>query len=381
MKNFLKILSLTFLFISFSSLGYSEPDFFYTDISVKTADLNGDGNLETVRLKGEVDLNTYDISKYNYFEHQFVEFINTRIFIEDFKGSVLYSAAVPQGLFEKLVLTDFSGDGLEDIFFSFHDPNFPNIDHIILSFKDNKITQLFNGTLGHNGLDSTKYLTTSVSDNYRIKLNSAVSNLNIETSLARNTRNLYEAFFDEYGRKVYQLPTALTHPYFSDLDIDHDGVSELVEFSKFKTSLGEEILSLQTIYKWKNDRWIPFKLNASPLNYDINIKLNGKYLFFDSEPVIKNSRTLVPMRAIFEIFKADIVWDEATRTVTAYKDDIIITVKVDENTAYINNLPVLLDAPPTLIDSRTMIPVRFISESLGAFVDWDNYNRDVLIEK
>ncbi|MCK8059332.1 MULTISPECIES: stalk domain-containing protein [unclassified Fusibacter] len=120
-----------------------------------------------------------------------------------------------------------------------------------------------------------------------------------------------------------------------------------------------------------------------PLSADayqpITVLIDGQPLVSDVDPQIVNSRTLVPLRAIFEYFGADVMWDGTTKTVTATTSDKTIKLTIDEVTAYVNNKPSLLDVPATIIDSRTMVPLRFISEALGAHVEWQADTRTVLI--
>lgn len=380
MNKFLVLTLITSILTICSSGSNAEPDFVYRDIAVVDGDVNGDGRIETVRLAGEIDREKYDVDRYASFEYEFLEFVNTRLFIEDYRGVILHSMAIPQGLFEKLVLSDFDGDGSQDMLFTFHDPEYPNIDHKVLSFKNNMLSELFNGELGHNGLDSTKYVSLSINDNYGISLKSPISNLNVNTVISKQNRHLYDKFYKSDGSLIDGNMVYMTYPYLSEVELVRSG-SSLLEFSRLKSHVGEEILSLQTVYSWKSNKWIPVSMTAIPLNYNIDIKLNDKYLFFDSEPIVVDSRTLVPMRAIFEALGADIYWDQNTSTVSAYKNGVSIKVKLNEKIAYINNMQFELDVPPLAIDGRTMVPVRFVSEALGAEVTWDEVNYEVIIKK
>jgi len=98
--------------------------------------------------------------------------------------------------------------------------------------------------------------------------------------------------------------------------------------------------------------------------------LDNQRLSFDVPPTIENGRTLVPLRAIFEALGADVEWDGQTRTVTAAKDNIQIKLQIGSTTAYKNDSPVQLDVPAKIINNRTLVPLRFVSEALGAKVDW-----------
>lgn len=111
----------------------------------------------------------------------------------------------------------------------------------------------------------------------------------------------------------------------------------------------------------------------------ISVVLNGRPVVFDQPPVIVNSRTIAPIRAIFEAMGAQVFWNETERTVTVRNETTTIQVKIDSTQAYVNGTEKILDVPAQIINSRTLVPVRFISESLGATVDWTDTTRTVTI--
>ena len=98
---------------------------------------------------------------------------------------------------------------------------------------------------------------------------------------------------------------------------------------------------------------------------------NNKKIAFDQIPVIENGRTLVPLRAIFETLGAEVQWDSATNTVTATKDGTEIKLTIDSTTAYKNGEAITLDVPAKIINSRTLVPVRFVSDCFGVNVNWN----------
>ena len=112
----------------------------------------------------------------------------------------------------------------------------------------------------------------------------------------------------------------------------------------------------------------------------ITVFVDGMLLETDVEPFIENSRTLVPMRAIFEALNAEVSWDEATLTATAVKEGTTVKITRDQQTAYINDTAYTLDAPAQIKDGRFVVPVRFIAESFGCKVDWNGVRRQVIIE-
>ena len=117
----------------------------------------------------------------------------------------------------------------------------------------------------------------------------------------------------------------------------------------------------------------------------IAVLLDGQAISFDVEPQIINSRTMVPMRAIFTALGANVDWVEEHRLIVASKNASIITMMIDMPIMHIGNLEtneqktIELDSPPVIVDSRTLVPVRAISDALGVKVDWDSETRSVLL--
>lgn len=111
----------------------------------------------------------------------------------------------------------------------------------------------------------------------------------------------------------------------------------------------------------------------------ISVRVGGELLDLDVPPLISAGRTMVPMRAIFEALGAEVSWDGNARTVKARKDGTTIVLTIDKKLSQINGTNKNLDAAPVLKDGRTLVPVRFISEALGAEVQWDAENQLVEI--
>ena len=114
---------------------------------------------------------------------------------------------------------------------------------------------------------------------------------------------------------------------------------------------------------------------------DLNITVDGRILAFDVDPVIVEGRTLVPLRGVFEALEATVTWDEATRTVTAQRGNTTVTLPIGSRFPLVNGIAVELEVPGFIINGRTMVPARFIAESLGAEVEWNERTRTVVITR
>jgi hypothetical protein len=111
----------------------------------------------------------------------------------------------------------------------------------------------------------------------------------------------------------------------------------------------------------------------------IKIYIDGKVLVTDQAPILEGGYTFVPLRGIFEALNANVQWNPKTKTVTATKRDTTVVLTLGAKTATINNKTVTLDAPARFINGRTLVPVRFVSESLGEEVNWNPKTQSVLI--
>ncbi len=124
----------------------------------------------------------------------------------------------------------------------------------------------------------------------------------------------------------------------------------------------------------------------------ITVFLDGVQQQYYPAPQIINDRVLVPMRDIFNALGAEVSWDDASRTAIACKDGKYVSVQigsrvgikadaaqVDGTYELSNSLDVALDAAPIIVNDYTMVPLRFISEGLGAQVQWLGNTRQVLI--
>ena len=97
------------------------------------------------------------------------------------------------------------------------------------------------------------------------------------------------------------------------------------------------------------------------------------------QPYLKDGRTFVPVRFLSERMGAAVDWDAGTRTVTIRRGEKTIALTIGQTAYTADGVAQTLDAPAEIMGGRTMVPIRFVSEALGRWVGWDAKNRLVVI--
>ncbi len=111
---------------------------------------------------------------------------------------------------------------------------------------------------------------------------------------------------------------------------------------------------------------------AAEENNKITVNLNGVQMQFDVDPIVENDRTLVPFRAIFEALDCAVSYQKLGefQYVRAERGADSVLLQIGENKMLVNGEEVLLDTPPKIINDRTLVPLRAVSESLDCSVKW-----------
>ncbi|HWP98792.1 MAG TPA: family 10 glycosylhydrolase [Syntrophomonadaceae bacterium] len=138
---------------------------------------------------------------------------------------------------------------------------------------------------------------------------------------------------------------------------------------------------------------VAMAMPAAASGSNITVFYNGQQKQFDPAPQIINDRVLVPMRDIFEALGAEISWDPKSNTAIAFKDGKYVSVQIGSKVGVMADATVVdgkyqvnnprnvkLDAAPIIVNSRTMVPLRFVSESLGAEVQWVGNTSQIFIK-
>lgn len=116
---------------------------------------------------------------------------------------------------------------------------------------------------------------------------------------------------------------------------------------------------------------VPTSLHAAT---SPKVEVNGRILY-DNLTRIENGRVLIGLRSAAEALGATVDWSEADRRITITRGDNQTTLWVDLPTARVNGTLRILDVPPRIVQGRTIIPYRFVGESLGAHIGWDDATR------
>lgn len=167
--------------------------------------------------------------------------------------------------------------------------------------------------------------------------------------------------------------SALAHPGRTDSQGGHEVGAE---------GWGHEIGTYHLHDKY--DNIVPVdKKTLTPA--EISVTVDGQKIAFDQKPVNTNGRVLVPISAVVQQMGCSVAWDSETQTVYINTPDCALektAVKGDNINVYVDNLPVEFpDQPPVNINSRILIPVKYVSEKLNYSLDWDGKLQCVYIVK
>ncbi len=135
----------------------------------------------------------------------------------------------------------------------------------------------------------------------------------------------------------------------------------------------------------------PLYANTMSLTYDgkqhtynkppISLEINNKDITMSMPPVQIEGHTLVPTREVFTPMGASVEWKDAEKKVFINHGDKLIVLEVNNPDAWVEGISKKLDAPPKIINGKLMLPLRFIGETLGYKVDWDDKTSHISINQ
>ena len=244
---------------------------------------------------------------------------------------------------------------------------------------------------GRNSLvfqgELTKYINLS---NYRFE----VKDMFIKKNNSDLTKVVQERPITCYYKAKGDIYVEMQSDNSNTFRISRDGVYSVdIAIPEYSGNIsGSEYVNSCNLWKdklvlWTRNRLIEYDmadiedvLNEKCPSDTPYIEFDGNILGFDVPPIIEDSSTLVPMRFLFEQMGADVEWDSETQTATATLDNTVVTFSIDNINAEVNKTSATMDVPARLINGKTMVPLRFLSENMGYDVDWDADSRTAIIK-
>ena len=114
---------------------------------------------------------------------------------------------------------------------------------------------------------------------------------------------------------------------------------------------------------------------------EITLEINGREPSdLPMPPVLLNNYTLVPAREVFEGLGADVEWKNDTREVFIYHENTTVVIEINSTTALVNGAEKEMDIPAKIINNKTMIPLRFVSQAIDKEVGWDGSTRTASVK-
>lgn len=152
-------------------------------------------------------------------------------------------------------------------------------------------------------------------------------------------------------------------------------IKELAMFKKFLAIF--LVISILTILPHS-----PYDIKASATTTDIRLIVDGEDITELSAPVLVDNRTLIPVRFVAESLGAEVGWNEDTRTVTVDRENDHLRLIIDSRLVQydLGNSYQIIDVAPTIINSRTYVPLRVVSNALGIGIEWDGDSRTIFID-
>ena len=179
-----------------------------------------------------------------------------------------------------------------------------------------------------------------------------------------------DEWYDENGYKNQELtiytPTKETY--------DEEVCIELIEEDN------NTVIDSESFYVYLTEKDTTTEKFADRNPSGISVYLNGRKLSFDVQPQIINSRTMVPMRKIFEELGTVVGWNNNTQKAISVKKGDVVSVSIGGQYLTVNGEKKLLDSPPVIISGRTLVPVRAIAESFNCDVEWYDYGASQVVD-
>ncbi len=112
-----------------------------------------------------------------------------------------------------------------------------------------------------------------------------------------------------------------------------------------------------------------------------NVYYTGGQMKFDTPPVIKDGRTLIPIRSLSTALGADVSWNSDERTATIVYGDSIIEFNISDDIVYLNGAEAQIDVPAGIMNGRIVVPLRFVIENMDLEVEYEEVTQTIIISE
>ncbi len=241
-----------------------------------------------------------------------------------------------------------------------------------------------------SGLTDLRFLDLALNQISDISAVSGLTNLltldlvfnNIsDISALSSLKNLDTLWLSDNKIKNIDAVSNLTS--LKQLSLDNNEISDIGALSGLKnlhtlTLTGNPITDYSPTFHLPN--LVRPEYNIHLQLYNSQAFVNGMAVRLAQHPVLQNNRIIVPFRFLGESLGAEVFWEESTRTVKYKKAHVEIQLQIDNDTALVNGTAFKLDAAPQIINNVTMVPLRFIGEALALEVIWVKEEKSIIIK-
>ncbi|HEY4391640.1 MAG TPA: copper amine oxidase N-terminal domain-containing protein, partial [Paenibacillus sp.] len=108
--------------------------------------------------------------------------------------------------------------------------------------------------------------------------------------------------------------------------------------------------------------------------------VNGEKKNIDAAPLLQNSTTYVPIKYVLDTFGGSAAWNNTAKKITVTRGTTVLELTVGKKEFFINGSKKQADVSPIIVNGRTLVPLRLVSEQLGIMVKWDNKTKSITLE-
>ena len=217
---------------------------------------------------------------------------------------------------------------------------------------------------------------------FKTELNVQKKEVSLQRNILSEEKELLIAQYDELLANGNTADAEVLMTSINDLKVQMDVLQ-----NEMKQLINERFMIVKTLYS--EEKLAEFDNAAAVIKqmyedaYTLgagSITIKNSIIKFDTPPYLKGGITLVPVRAITEELGAEVTWNEDTQTVNIAKDNIVIEMTINSTTVLINGIVVDMGIAPEVTSGRTYVPLRFLAETFELAVAWDQETETIDIE-